>query len=387
MSKRLLSVDVFRAITMLLMIFVNDVGGVHHIPAWIDHAEAGQDRLGFADTIFPAFLFIVGLSLPLALRQREQNGNSTVSILWYIISRSAALIIMGFYHVNGESYSHEAVLPHSVWTILTTVAFFLIWLYYPPSFSKQGKNALKGIGIAILISMAMLYKGGNEDEVHGMEMSWWGILGIIGWAYLACSILYVLLYGKLKWLLGALLVLLVINIATHTGLLLFRINIIGDASSAALVMAGVVTTLAYGQLVTANKRPTTGAILLIAAAFSIIAGFVVRPFAGGISKIYATPAWVFICAGISLLAYLFFIWLVEVQGKYHWFSFIKPAGTSTLTCYLLPYILYSLMSLFHVWYPVFLSNGLPGICRSFAVAFIVIAVAGALEKRGIRLKI
>ncbi len=60
-NRRLSSVDAFRAITMLLMIFVNDLILDKGIPDWLEHAREGEDRLGFADTIFPAFLFIVGL--------------------------------------------------------------------------------------------------------------------------------------------------------------------------------------------------------------------------------------------------------------------------------------------------------------------------------------
>src|SRR3954470_13313166 len=96
LPKRLLSIDVFRAVTMLLMIFVNDVSGVKNIPAWIEHVSAQADGLGFADTIFPAFLFIVGLSLPLALKNRMSKGTPFIAIALYILTRSVALIVMGF---------------------------------------------------------------------------------------------------------------------------------------------------------------------------------------------------------------------------------------------------------------------------------------------------
>lgn len=73
-SKRFPSIDVFRAITMFLMIFVNDVSGFINNPCWIDHAAYNDDRLGLADTIFPAFLFIAGLSLPLFMPGRMVQG-------------------------------------------------------------------------------------------------------------------------------------------------------------------------------------------------------------------------------------------------------------------------------------------------------------------------
>jgi len=114
---RLSSIDVLRAITMFLMIFVNDSSGMKNVPDWLDHAKAFEDRMGFADTIFPAFLFIVGLSLPFAIKSRVKKGASTSSILFYIISRSFALIVMGFYHVNLEEYSQSAsVLPRAVFS-------------------------------------------------------------------------------------------------------------------------------------------------------------------------------------------------------------------------------------------------------------------------------
>src|ERR1700759_5696263 len=122
------SIDVFRAVTMFFMIFVNDVDGVTNIPEWIKHVNPYADGLGFADTIFPSFLFIVGLSIPFALSKRMQSNESRATIVWHVILRSLALIVMGFFHVNLENYSKTALLPEPVFEILATLAFFLIWL-------------------------------------------------------------------------------------------------------------------------------------------------------------------------------------------------------------------------------------------------------------------
>src|ERR1700761_3166767 len=131
-SKRLLSVDAFRALNMLCMIFINDLSGVRGMPEWMDHAKGFEDKMGFADTIFPGFLFIVGLSIPLAIGRKIQKGDSFNSIAFSILSRSFALIVMGFMHVNLEEYnSTHAVLSQPVWEILLTLSFFLIWLDYP----------------------------------------------------------------------------------------------------------------------------------------------------------------------------------------------------------------------------------------------------------------
>ncbi len=134
---RLHSIDVFRAVTMFLMIFVNDVDAITKIPEWIKHVNANTDGLGFADTIFPAFLFIVGLSLPFAIRNRINKGYSQFSVAAYIAIRAFALLVMGFFHVNLENYNDNAILPKAVWEILITISFFLIWLDYPEKMNKQ----------------------------------------------------------------------------------------------------------------------------------------------------------------------------------------------------------------------------------------------------------
>ena len=60
-SPRIEALDIIRALTMFLMLFVNDIPGLHDIPYWLLHARFDEDMLGFSDTIFPAFLFAMGL--------------------------------------------------------------------------------------------------------------------------------------------------------------------------------------------------------------------------------------------------------------------------------------------------------------------------------------
>ena len=50
-TARIATIDVFRAITMFLMLFVNDIPGVKQIPHWLLHAKADEDMLGFSDII------------------------------------------------------------------------------------------------------------------------------------------------------------------------------------------------------------------------------------------------------------------------------------------------------------------------------------------------
>ncbi len=384
---RLLSIDVFRALNMFFMIFVNDLSGVSNVPGWIDHVKANQDSMHFADTIFPLFLFIAGLSVPLAIWRRISRGESFTSIAWYIAARSFALLVMGFFHVNMEEYSPEALLSIGVWELLLTISFFLIWLDYPETFAKQKKYFFIGSGVVILLILALLYKGGTVEHPEGLRPSWWGILGIIGWAYLLCAGIYLLVKGRLSLLIASLFVFMLINICLHIHPLKLNIWILNDGSSAGLMMFGVIISVIYQKIIAGNAykrvRPvfTTLGILLIAL------GFLVRPYTQGISKIHSTPAWVFICTGIGILFFELMIWLIDVKGKSNWFNIIKPAGTSTLTCYLIPYLMVALFSIIDFHYPHFLNSGTGGIIRSFAIAFIVILITGYLEKKRLRLKI
>jgi heparan-alpha-glucosaminide N-acetyltransferase len=385
--KRLLSIDVFRAINMFFMIFVNDLSGVKDVPGWIDHVKGSEDGMHFADTIFPLFLFIAGLSIPLAIGRRLSKGDSFASIAVYIFLRSFALIVMGFFHVNMEEYSPAAPLSIGVWELLLTLSFFLIWLDYPETMSKARKYALTSIGVLILIVLALLYKGGTVAAPKGLDPSWWGILGIIGWAYLVCAGVYLLVKGNLTALFIALAILVFINIGTHADWFDFNLWVIKDGASASLMMFGVVVSLLYSKLAAKNSYNKVWLIFTLSGIALIVLGFIVRPYTHGISKIHSTPSWVFICTGIGILLFELLIWLIDVKGKQNWFKIIKPAGTSTLTCYLIPYFLVAIFTITNFNYPHFFNFGTGGIIRSFAVSFIVILITGFLEKRRLRLKI
>lgn len=63
-NKRLLSIDIFRGLTVILMTVVNNPGDWEHIYAPLEHAEWHGYTL--TDLVFPSFLFIVGISTVLS---------------------------------------------------------------------------------------------------------------------------------------------------------------------------------------------------------------------------------------------------------------------------------------------------------------------------------
>jgi hypothetical protein len=243
-----------------------------------------------------------------------------------------------------------------------------------------------GTGIVLLIVLAFLYKGGIHGE-KGLTPEWWGILGIIGWAYLVCAGVFLIFKGNLAAMGAALAVFLAINIGFHGNWINWHIIVIQDGDSCALMMFGVVLSLLYYKLVAKGKYSTIWPLFTIAGLAAIALGFFVRPYTEGISKVHSTPAWVLICSGIGIILFEFFIWLIDVKGKANWFKIIKPAGTSTLTCYLIPYFMVAIFAIVDFTFPDFLSEGAGGITRSLAICFVVIFITGFLEKKRLRLKV
>jgi len=129
---RVPSIDVFRAFTMFLMIFVNDLWTLTGIPSWMEHTATQTDGMGLADIVFPAFLVVMGMSIPFAIQNRIDNGQSKLQISWHIVIRSLALLIMGVFTVNFSELNGQATGINPYWyEIIAVAAFFMIWNVYP----------------------------------------------------------------------------------------------------------------------------------------------------------------------------------------------------------------------------------------------------------------
>lgn len=388
-TPRSIAIDAFRALIMLLMIFVNDLWTLHNIPGWLEHVPADVDGMGLADIVFPAFLFIVGLSIPFAVESRRRKGDTTIRIFIHILSRTVALLVMGLFLVNAEMYGNAGLVPRNIWMILLIIAFFLIWIAYkdPGATSVKIKKAC---GLLLLVGLAFLYGSDDASGIRAMGIHWWGILGLIGWGYFIATSVYLFSGGKFFVQLIAFVFFLAFSAASALGWLGFLesvrpyVWISGDGAMPALCMAGVITAFIYKKYGAGQSMfwIWLGVFTMVLFAF----GFITRP-AWGISKISATPSWVCICSGISLICFMLITWITDLQQRTKWYNPIKPGGTSTLTCYLIPYIHYALISMIAVQLPLELRDGVAGIVKSLLYALVIIVFTGLLEKKNIRLKI
>ncbi|MEO0558169.1 MAG: DUF5009 domain-containing protein [Bacteroidota bacterium] len=92
-SGRLVSLDVFRGLTILLMILVNNPGTWSAIYPPLRHAE--WHGWTPTDLVFPFFLFIVGVAIPLAFSKRLARGVSRSELVRKTVKRALVLFLLG----------------------------------------------------------------------------------------------------------------------------------------------------------------------------------------------------------------------------------------------------------------------------------------------------
>jgi hypothetical protein len=399
-TQRNVAIDILRALTMLLMIFVNDLWTINGYPDWLGHAGKGQDMLGLADIVFPCFLFVVGMSIPFAIERRFCKGLSGISTVGHILSRTFALLLMGVFIVNTEyGVSPETGMSRSVFRIIMVIAFLLIWNVYPKTdnqYIKRLYGILKIAGVLILIWLAIVFRdaGGGVFQAR-----WWGILGLIGWTYLICAFIYLFTRDRLNYLIPIWIIFVLICILKsgtiegapllnlpHGNFLDEWLNIlhIDNGALPAFTMGGMLLSLISA------KYARTGNLTKIICIACTVCIFLIAGFLSHnvwiVAKLGATPPWVFFCTAIAVGTYSIIYWLVET-GKASWFTIIRPAGTATLTCYLLPYIAYSLTTITGIKLPEWLTIGFAGVLNCIAYSFIIIGITWLLGKIHIKLRI
>lgn len=384
-NTRIATIDVFRAITMFLMLFVNDIPGLKQIPHWMLHAQMDEDMLGFSDIIFPCFLFVMGMSVPFAILKRKEKGEAMGRTLWHVVERTLALIVMGLFTVNLGSYDGSATgLPYSWYVLLMVLSFFLIWNLYPKSegWKKHLFQGMKIAGIVLLLGLWWMFEGKNGAV---FAPKWWGILGLIGWTYLVTALVFWVVRTCLVYMTFAWLFFLVMTVLSHNGVLDLS-SLPSDMTHHALGVSGAFASVLLIHWGNREKPWKFVGAMMGLGALMLALFFVAHPY-WIISKIQATPTWLFVCNAISFFLVGLLYVLADVKGKAGWFSFIRPAGTVTLTCYMLPYAWYAVQRLVGWHYPDVLCAGVPGMCRSLLFSLVIVWMAGALAKVNVRLKI
>lgn len=73
------------------------------------------------------------------------------------------------------------------------------------------------LAISILIVFAILYRGGEDSSLQYFSPQWWGILGLIGWAYGMTGLLLIVMRNSFYGVFGAWLFFALLSMLYHEG--------------------------------------------------------------------------------------------------------------------------------------------------------------------------
>src|SRR5580765_5484486 len=210
---RLTSIDALRGFVMFMMIFVNDLAGAGKIvPDWMVHfsdRHRGGSGMTFVDLVFPAFLFIVGMSVPLSLGGRLAKGEPLWKILGHVVIRTLSLLFIGILMVHETPDTTALGWSGAWWCVLMYLCAIAAFSSIAPrsrrreeaegvarstSESASSRRRLVNLcvrlaGLAGLVWLAFAFRDAKGQRIitlapFSLATEWYGILGLIGWAYL-----------------------------------------------------------------------------------------------------------------------------------------------------------------------------------------------------------
>jgi len=164
-TTRVVSVDIFRGLVMALMIFVNELASVRGLPWWNYHMKANIDAMTYVDMVYPAFLFIVGMAIPLAMRARLKKDASIPKLWLHVLLRSFSLIVMGLMLANARKGDPALMgLSTNAWVLLGLLGAVLYWsIYTGPGERVWMRRARQFAGLALMIAMYAIFRRMTRD--------------------------------------------------------------------------------------------------------------------------------------------------------------------------------------------------------------------------------
>ena len=194
---RVLSIDIFRGATIIAMVFANSTTKMG-LPWWMEHAghtEGKTDLITWVDMIFPAFMFIMGLAVPLAMGRRLETSSSVLGLVGHVVMRGALLMWLGGV-LYGFGINTTAIeISIAAWVSMGFVALILLLSTVPPQLLKTTAKpawlwGVRGLGLAYFVWATTAYNGGDSDPFFRADGFTYSILGMLGIAYICASLLY-----------------------------------------------------------------------------------------------------------------------------------------------------------------------------------------------------
>lgn len=401
-KKRIESIDVFRGFTILVMIFVNDIAGLDNIPTWLEHADVSLNSMTFVDVVFPVFLFIIGMAIPYSLKKRINEGGSKLGVYSHILIRTASLVAIGVLMVNTETIAPKGYLPAPIWILLMYAGVLMVWNNWSNGKDVKTKVYIIRIcGACLLLALVFLYNGNNVESLISIRPQWWGMIGLIGWAYLGACLFYVLFSKTPEAILGSAILLyffyLINNSVGFVSIpLLDDFGITGEifGPHAAVILSGTFLGQKLSEqsnALTHNKMIKWAFIygLFLFATGKLIHGMSNMHEVFIVNKENSTPAWALLSSAYAVWFWVLIYWITDVKKWKIKLNFLKLAGANALFAFIVAPILYSLFSLISLtfnspdFYDLLRNNTISGITTSFILTYFLTWLTGYLYKKQI----
>jgi predicted acyltransferase len=273
-ESRLDSVDVLRGATIAGMIVVNDPGTWSAVYPPLLHAE--WNGWTYTDTIFPFFLFIVGVSMALSFGRRRTTGTSTGALYGHLARRAAALVGLGL-----------------ALNVTSALAFHSAHVRFP--------GVLQRIGLCALFGGAVFLAGGIRGSALAAAVLLAGYAALLGTGPLEPTA----------------------NVAARVDRLVFGIHTWKpgwDPEGLLSTVPAIATTLLgaiAGERVRTAGRTRAAAELAAAGAIAFAAGLLwgrILP----LNKNLWTSSYALAMSGLAALALALAIEVVDVRGWKRW---------------------------------------------------------------------
>lgn len=301
LSKRLFSLDVFRGLTMFLLIaeaagFHGSFGDytenntvLHPLAEQLHHHP--WNGLRFWDLIQPFFMFIVGVAMPFSLRKRLATGSRKAATK-HILRRCFLLFSFGV--LLHCVYSHALVW--ELWNVLVQLAFTILIAYALMNLPHRMQIL---ICLGILILTEILYRVYNPQDPYNQGQSFGSWVDM-------------LVMGKING--GGWVFINFLPTAVHT-------------------VMGVIC----GQILLSNKsaREKLNPLLMWGAALLLLGYGMDLLGITPIIKRIATTSFTLASGGWALLALALFYWWIDIKDhKNKWLKIFSVVGTNSIFIYL-----------------------------------------------------
>lgn len=396
-SNRITSIDATRGLIMLLMIFVNDLAIIKGqlVPDYLLHFSDRHHGSGMTivDMVLPGFLFVLGMSVPFAIRSKMQKGIGLFAIIKHVCVRTLSLIGLGLMMAKGWPGATKMGFSPALWETLMGLSAILAFCQLSSFKDNQKKilstNFLNFTGVVGLFFLAWQYIGKHGELILSLSplhiyTNGWGILGIIAWAYLICAIIYLIFTVHRTALLASMVVLIGVYVmAKSNGLRYLEYGQL-FGTQAAIAVAG---TILSSILLTDDTKALGQRIrftLLFIAANTLGAFMVLKLY--GISKNLATPSWALFSCAITAALWLL-IYLINQRFE---LKALVLAGQNVILSYLLSAIYFSVIiniGLGDAYRQFALLDLNHALIRAFSMSVMIVGFTVFLNQKGFRLKL